>query len=443
MTDSPQATAPAAPPSRLSRPIIATVVSQHVEEAGMLRLIRSVLVRAPHVRLLQLGRLDERIAAHLDGVRVAGEGGAALARAALERVDVGSVFTVLVGAIEQRDLDQVTKMVAMLDAVPDVAARAAASAVGWVSSVDLRGLIQPWFDAPEASLTWLALAACAVHRVDPGSALPRLAVHAGGVRIRARALQAAGELGRTDLRDACIDSLDTTKDAVPALVAARAALLLGDRGRALAHVHALALESSPQQTQAAALTMLFGDADRGRALVGELAKRAPTQASRRRLLIKCSGWSGDPKVVPWLIQQMADLTVARLAGEAFTTITGADLAKLDLENIHQPDAPPSGPNDDPDDDDVSMDKDDSLPWPNVDKITAWWQREAARFAPGVRHLMGERIDAASLHRVLEEGTQRVRSQAAHLRCAIAPGTPLFNVAAPQWRQVRALKTTTP
>jgi uncharacterized protein (TIGR02270 family) len=426
-------------PRTAARPIIVNVVTQHVEDAASLRHVRSVLVRAPHVGLLQLGRLDERIEAHLDGVRVAGEGGTALARTALEQAEVGSIFTVMVGAIERHDVDEVRRMLALRDAMPQ-AARAAASAVGWVSAADLRGLIAPWFNGDDATLLWLALAACAVHRVDPGQALTRWIDHADA-RIRLRAMQAAAELGRVDLRGACVDAAASLKDADHVLIAARAAVLLGDRGAALAQLHATALETSPQQKQATALVMLFGDAQHGRDLVAALSRCAQQDASQRRLLIQATGWSGDPKVVPWLIQQMSDLKVARLAGEAFSAISGADLARLDLENIHQPDAPPSGPTDDPAEDDVAMDEDDSLPWPKVDAIQAWWSREGSRFTPGLRHLLGERVDRANdaaLVGALERGTQRVRSQAALLRCTLQPGTPLFNIAAPQRRQVRAL-----
>jgi hypothetical protein len=56
----------------MERAPLTAVVQQHAEEAAMLRHVRSVLVRAPHIKLLQLRRLDERIAAHLDGLAVAG-----------------------------------------------------------------------------------------------------------------------------------------------------------------------------------------------------------------------------------------------------------------------------------------------------------------------------------------------------------------------------------
>ena len=54
----------------LQRPAIPTVVFQHLEDATALRSVRAVLVRAPHVKLLHLGRTDERLAAHLDGLSI-------------------------------------------------------------------------------------------------------------------------------------------------------------------------------------------------------------------------------------------------------------------------------------------------------------------------------------------------------------------------------------
>ena len=62
---------------------IPLVVQQHVEEAAILRNIRAVLVRAPHVKLHHLRRLDDRLAAHLDGLAVAGEFGRRLCESAL------------------------------------------------------------------------------------------------------------------------------------------------------------------------------------------------------------------------------------------------------------------------------------------------------------------------------------------------------------------------
>ncbi len=69
----------------VSRPPIPFVVQQHAEESVILRNVRSVLVRAPHVKLHDLRRLDARIAAHLDGLAVAGEFGTPLTTRAVSR----------------------------------------------------------------------------------------------------------------------------------------------------------------------------------------------------------------------------------------------------------------------------------------------------------------------------------------------------------------------
>ena len=49
--------------------------------------------------------------------------------------------------------------------------------------------------------------------------------------------------------------------------------------------------------------------------------------------------------MPWLIARMDDQKLARLAGEAFSVITGLDLARLDLE-LKPPEGIDGGPNDD-------------------------------------------------------------------------------------------------
>ena len=67
-----------------SPPIVRTVLAQHAAEAAHLRQVRSVLLRAAHVRLRHLAQLDERIAAHLDGVAIAAQEGAIAVREALE-----------------------------------------------------------------------------------------------------------------------------------------------------------------------------------------------------------------------------------------------------------------------------------------------------------------------------------------------------------------------
>lgn len=423
----------AALPSRIDRPPIPVVVMQHVEEAAHLRHVRSVLVRAPHVRLLHLGRLDERIAAHLDGIAVAGEHGTGLAQQALERPGTGEVFVATVRAIEDRDATRLDKLLAIAEAVP--ASRAGLlSAFGWVSAADLQGIIKALLQATQAWQREVGLAACAMHGVDPGSVLAT-ALRDGDAGLRARALRVAGQCGRRDLVDACLAAL-ADEDPRCAFEAARSALLLGDRAAALAALEALAVKpAADAQPSLAALRSVL------KVVTPKRARSMLTRLSKDAVLIRsviCGiAVAGDPHYVPWLIAQMQDLKRARLVGEAFSFITGLDLAYLDLER-KPPENVEFGPNDDPDDDNVAMDEDDSLPWPDPEKLGTWWSANGHRFASGTRYFMGQPPSPAHCLTVLRTGFQRQRVAAAEYLGLLQPGTKLFNTAAPTRRQQRLL-----
>ena len=85
-----------------------------------------------------------------------------------------------------------------------------------------------------------------------------------------------------------------------------------------------------------------------------------------------------------------------------------------------------------------MDEDESLPWPDPEKIAAWWRAHGAKFASGTRYFMGDVPTPATCLEVLKTGFQRQRIAAAEYLTLLTPGTPLFNTAAPTWRQQRLL-----
>src|ERR1700736_3062217 len=78
---------------------IPVVLQQHAEDAAAFYTTRALLVGAPHVKLHQLRRLDDRPPAHLDGLAVAGEEAWPFCEAALESPSSGAVFTAAVCAI--------------------------------------------------------------------------------------------------------------------------------------------------------------------------------------------------------------------------------------------------------------------------------------------------------------------------------------------------------
>ena len=417
------------PTTIYARPAVSAVVQQHVDDSIALRGTRSVLVRAPHVRLRHLRRLDDRLAASLDGVAVAGASGIDLCRAALADPNPGVVFTLAVQALEARDTATLGRLMSVAESVPEVRS-GLVSAFGWVSPSSLRGVTSGLLASDKGFLRGIALSACAAHHVDPGEALRVAMTEPALARL---ATTIAGSLGLHDVLVQCLDALQHADDPALQLAAARSAVLLGDRATAVAKLHALATGPAPLGLGALRVLLKVQAADQAHALLKEFAR----DTKQIRVLITAAGISGDTHYIPWLIKQMADLKLNRLAGEAFSMITGLDLAYIDLD-MKPPEEAIFGPTDDPADADVALDEDDSLPWPDVEKISAWWQANGSRFPPGTRYFVGAPPTVAHCTSVLKNGFQRQRAAAAEYLCLLTPGTPLFNVAAPAWRQERLL-----
>jgi len=395
-----------------------------------LRLVRTVLVRAPHVGLLRLGRFDERIAAHLDGVAVSGAFGMTLAQRTLERAGKGEVFMVTVRALEDADTRRLDALLAISETESGCRA-GLLSAFGWVSPGILQGLAQRLLTSPSAWRREVGLTACLMHGVDPGPAL-KAALSVPDAGLRGRALRTAGRIARVDLLGHCLAAL-VDDDARCRYEAACAALLLGDRGESVSAMAAMVISGGPFSLAALRLVLKTVPVRHAQAMLAQLSK----EPSRLRTLICGIGMAGDPQLVPWLIAQMEDLKLMRLAGESFSFITGLDLAYLDLER-KPPEGVDFGPNDDPADENVEMDQDDGLPWPDAAKIAAWWQANGVRFSLGARYFMGELPSPGHCVRVLSTGYQRQRIAAAQYLSLLTPGTPLFDTRAPALRQRRLL-----
>lgn len=80
-------------------------------------------------------------------------------------------------------------------------------------------------------------------------------------------------------------------------------------------------------------------------------RRAGRPIRTLRMAVQALGVIGDPAGIPWLIEQMAKPNVAGVAGEAFTMITGADLAYEDLEG-EKPEGFEAGPTENPEDENI-------------------------------------------------------------------------------------------
>ncbi len=391
---------------------------------------RSALTAAPHVTLFDLARWDERLAAHLDGLLVAGEEGWRFCDSMLEDRSPGAMFVAAVRAIEDRRSARLADLLVLAAAVPETVPGLTA-AFAWAERDHLRGVVATLLQSEHAFTRAVAIAACATHGVDPGLASgPWL--HDTDPLVRARALRAIGELGRHELLPTAAAAIDDD-DSGCRLWAAWSAVLLGDRNRAMGALSRVGTADGPHRPRAFRLVLQALPLGEGHRMLQHVAGD-PAQI---RGLIEGSGIVGDPAYVPWLIRQMADDKTARIAGDAFTLMTGADLDRLQLERP-RPENVEGEPDENPEDENVEMDADDGLSWPDQQRVQQWWNANAGRFQSGTRYFIGAPVTRDHCIDVLESGCQPQRALAAHHLCVLNPGTPLFNTSAPAWRQRRQL-----
>jgi len=405
--------------ARSAARIIPQIVEQHAEEAAFLWLLRDAAVDAPHYDLKDLARLDERVEAHIDGLRVAGEPGWEITLAQLEQhQEAGEVFAAGVLALESQDQARIDQVIAVVEGAPE-ATRGLISALGWLRPEALRGLVKSFLDDASPVGRMLGLAACSVHRVDPHSYLARLLTDDASI-VRARALRLIGELGRADLnqelREAVRDQDETCR-----FWAARSAGLTGERGPSIPILKQHAEGDDAFKWRALDLVLRIMPQPEAMAWLRGL-NSDPRHA---RLAVTACGILGDPAFVPWLIGRMEIPELARAAGEAFSMIAGIDLAYDDLET-DTPEGFEAGPTANPADDNVALDPDEHLPWPDPVLIKPWWEREGSRFPAGTRHLLGRPLDEAACQHALAAGFQRQRRAAAFELTLASSDTPLFN-----------------
>ncbi|MEP7123519.1 MAG: TIGR02270 family protein [Byssovorax sp.] len=410
--------------------VLTDIVGSHAQNAAFLWHLRDVAVRSPADNVETLYQLDDRLDAHLDGLRIAGDVGWEICAAELADPGAGEAFTATVIAVDRGDVRAFARVLAHAARSP-LLARGIVSALGWTPFFHVKQFLDELLadDAPP-ELNYLGIAGFAVHRHDPGAALAR-AVHAADPRLQARALRASGELGRADLLPELRIAIDSDHE-VCRFWAAWSAALLGDPAASEA-LWKFMVEGGAFAMRACGLALSRLDPAIARARVRELAKTG----GMLRIALEGSATLGDPALIPWVIDCMAIPEHARFAGWTFTMITGCDLAEQTL------DGPPlegfqAGPSEDPGDPNVALDPDERLPWPDRAAVQAWWATRDASHLPGKRLLLGRPIEPAWLWQVLRGGSQPARTAAAIEVSLLHRKRPLFAVRARGSRQRQAI-----
>jgi len=395
------------------------IYEQHIEEASFLWMVRSITVNQPHYKQQEIAELEQRIQAHLNGLMTSPELGWSVCEEALSTATPGELFTAAVTAFTTGDVKKI-KQVVDAGLQNDKTFNGLVSALGWLTPE----LATPWLDkfllSNELDHKHLGLAACSVRRHDAGDYLAHILARADCLqhkKLHARALRLIGELRRQDLMPALKRAMPSDDPDI-AFWANWSAILLGDNS-AVNKLDRYLLNGGKHQQRALQIAFRVLPIENARQWIAVMAE----EEKLGRAVIQATAALSDPHAVNWLIQKMAEPATARIAGEAFTLITGIDLKQNGLINPHPP-VLESGPNDDLQDENVAMDEDDNLPWPDAVKVAQLWQQQGRNFIVGQRYFMGQAITAPWLLKQLQQAKQRQRDAAA-LELALSDPTQHF------------------
>jgi len=383
------------------------IYEQYVDEASFLWVLRSVAVEQPHYYVSDIVELERRIEAQLDGLMTSLDMSWELCEQALEIEEPGEVFTAAVVAFKSHDAQNIQKSV-LAGLANSQTEKGIISALGWIPERISKPWIQKFFTSKDMSHKYLALAACSVRRQDPGDVLNKLLSREdclGHTKLHARALRLIGELRRQDCMVAINMAMNADDDDIR-FWANWSAALLGNRA-CVPLLQAFLFKPGPYQNLAIQLVFRIVSVEQAREWISALSE----DENQVRAVIKAIGVLGDPHAINWLISKMQDPKLAKLAGESFAYITGVDFEKHQLV-MDEPDNYPVMPNDDVDDDDIGLDEDENLSYPDVEKVEAIWRNHGQNFIVGRRYFMGRAITAEFLKNKLVHSAQRQRHAAA-------------------------------
>lgn len=121
------------------------------------------------------------------------------------------------------------------------------------------------------------------------------------------------------------------------------------------------------------------------------------------------GFSGWPKAAEACLPLMADESVARLAGEAFSRVTGLALEDLYVREEEAADDDEPIPFDEEDlEADLVPGPEADLPVPDAETVERWWRAEQRRFSPKLRYHRGKPLGPEVLWEALGRGPMRGR-----------------------------------
>jgi uncharacterized protein (TIGR02270 family) len=404
------------------------ICEQFVIDASFLWVLRSINVKQPHYNSQDLFTLEQRIDANLDGAMCHFELAWDICLQELAYEQAGETFTAAIIAFRSRDIDKI-KYIVDHAFINEQTFKGLLSALAWLP----KNLISEWLErflySKDLNHKYLAVALCSVRRKNPGEILKELLQREDCLaheKLLARVIRLIGEL---KLYAFANNLQQLSEHELPEIQfwSNWSLIMLGEHHRAenlIPYIN----NDFPFQQLAIETTFKVLSIEKSRNWISQFSQ----QKQMTRAVIRATGILGDPHVIPWLIDKMSHFETAKIAGEAFTLITGIDLERYEL-SIDPPEDIISVPNDDIDDENVDLDEDENLSFPDINKINHTWLRYRDRYKPGSCYVMGVEVKRNSavmvekLNATLKHAGQRQRVSIALTLALLDPQSPFVNV----------------
>ena len=400
-----------------ARDFIGTAYSYNYEcyadDAAFLWLLRTKAVDQPHYDRNAIAELDERIQAQLNGLMTAPEEAWSICESSLSLQQPGELFVASVIAFRSLEIRKI-QIVVETGLSNASSFDALVAAMAWLPGRLVHSWIKKFLISKDMDHKYLALAVCSSRREDPREYLDNILQRPDCLaheKLYARALRLIGELKRFDLLPALRKGTLEENRAIK-FWAYWSQILLGDKQLSM-HMEPWVFEENPLQHTAIELCFRSLSVEIARDWISRLAKTP----KNLRFAIHASTVLGDPQAINWLLIQMSKPALSRVAAEAFSTITGIDLEAHNLILEEIPELDNCLPDDGAKNEEFYIDDDEYLPFPDINKIAAVWQKYHQRFAFGHRYFMGQKLAYSQqnnhyLQEIFNNGKQRHRSAAA-------------------------------
>ncbi len=402
---------------------IEPLIRRHAEDAAFYWLQHDTSAYSPRLNLAGLERFSHLLAAHLEGIEVAGDAGWQLSLAALQKwKQTGEAFVCAYTALQNNNPAKLDAVMQEVDARPDELLRGVISALAWVPRARALEAVANWSSVDSGAVKQVAVlraAALMGHNATASLSQPiDYFFNSMDAHVRSAACRAAGQSLDTSTADAPLRAALQDPDLA---ARAEAAIALGKSA------HAQGQQNTPSAIKVADTLWhaIVAQVDVHNMATGWYRKQALRRLNRwvqhlaclvapgntelaallafmpPRVALRFAAYHGDPAHLPFVVSQMDNADTTRYAAWVWQTITGVDIQTAGMALPE-----PALQDDEPAVTQAQLDSDSGMPLPNVKAIGRY---KTVALRSSERYLQGQLMSLPRLIDILQEAPQAHRS----------------------------------